>query len=46
MFPDIDPAEVALAISDAGDQIEAAVRMDIFASRRFQRSSHYWCVGI
>ena len=26
MFPDIGPADVALALSDAGDQIEAAVR--------------------
>jgi hypothetical protein len=27
MFPDVDPADVALALSDAGDQIEAAVRI-------------------
>jgi len=26
MFPDMDPADVALALSDAGDQVEAAVR--------------------
>ena len=27
MFPDMDPADVALALSDAGDQVEAAVRV-------------------
>ncbi len=34
MFPDMDPADVALALSDAGDQVEAAVRVIPLLIRR------------
>ena len=35
MFPDMDPSEVALALSDAGDHVDAAVRLAIAACRTY-----------